>query len=92
MRAARLPSTGAHLVVEEIPDPTPGPGQVVVKIAASGVCHSDVTIQNAGPGMPPRAVLSVDACTREHRIRACAWGRRDRLRSGGCGRGMAGVG
>ncbi|MBV6762150.1 NAD(P)-dependent alcohol dehydrogenase [Rhodococcus sp. NPDC057014] len=52
MRAARLPSTGSDLVVEEIPDPTPGPGQVVVKIAASGVCHSDVTIQNAGPGMP----------------------------------------
>jgi threonine dehydrogenase-like Zn-dependent dehydrogenase len=30
------------LVVEEVPDPTPGPGQVLVKTLACGICGSDL--------------------------------------------------
>jgi propanol-preferring alcohol dehydrogenase len=30
------------LRIEEVPMPTPGPGQIVVKIAATGVCHTDL--------------------------------------------------
>jgi propanol-preferring alcohol dehydrogenase len=52
MRAAQLHETGAKIVISEVPDPVAGPGEVVVRIAASGVCHSDLTIQHAGPGMP----------------------------------------
>src|SRR5262245_21230491 len=29
---------------QEVPDPRPGPGQVVVKVAASGLCHTDFTV------------------------------------------------
>lgn len=35
---------GAHrpLKVEEYPDPRPGPGEVLVRVAACGVCHTDL--------------------------------------------------
>ncbi|MCC6627005.1 MAG: Zn-dependent alcohol dehydrogenase [Chloroflexi bacterium] len=42
MRAAVLYERGAPLVVEEIELAPPGPGEVQVKLAASGVCHSDL--------------------------------------------------
>ena len=41
MRAAVLHAIGEPLRVEEVPTPRPGPGQVLVKVAAAGVCHSD---------------------------------------------------
>jgi propanol-preferring alcohol dehydrogenase len=53
MRAARLHEKGAAIVIDEVPEPVAGPGEVVVKIAACGVCHSDLAIQQAVPGMPP---------------------------------------
>lgn len=33
---------GRDIRVEELPDPEPGPGEVLVKIAAAGVCGSDL--------------------------------------------------
>ncbi|MGI4894787.1 MAG: zinc-binding dehydrogenase [Janthinobacterium lividum] len=37
--------TGANesLRLTELPDPTPGPGEVVIDVKASGLCHSDVS-------------------------------------------------
>jgi propanol-preferring alcohol dehydrogenase len=42
MKAAVVHSFGKPLVIEEIPVPTPGPGEVLVKIVATGVCHTDL--------------------------------------------------
>lgn len=42
MRAAVVRAFKAPLVIEEVPVPRPGPGQVLVKVAASGVCHTDL--------------------------------------------------
>ena len=42
MRAAVVPSLGAPLEIRDVPRPTPGEGQVVVKIEASGLCHTDI--------------------------------------------------
>jgi propanol-preferring alcohol dehydrogenase len=42
MRAAVVRAFGRPLAIEEVPIPTPGPGEVLVKIMASGVCHTDV--------------------------------------------------
>ncbi len=42
MKAARLYEFGQPMVVEEIPDLSPNPGEVIVKIAGCGFCHSDV--------------------------------------------------
>jgi alcohol dehydrogenase, propanol-preferring len=42
MRAAVVRQFGAPLVIEEVPVPTPGPGQVLVRVMACGVCHTDL--------------------------------------------------
>ena len=42
MKAAVVRKLGNPLVCEEVPVPEPGQGQIQVKIAASGVCHTDL--------------------------------------------------
>ena len=42
IRAAVLERTGARQAVEELELAPPGPGEVLVRLAASGVCHSDL--------------------------------------------------
>ena len=42
MQAAVVEKFREPLVVREVPVPTPGPGQVLVEIIASGVCHTDL--------------------------------------------------
>ncbi len=42
MKAAVVPQLGAKLEVRELDVPTPGPGQVLVKMEASGLCHTDI--------------------------------------------------
>lgn len=46
MRAAVVRAFGKPLVIEEMPIPEPGPGEIVVKIVASGVCHTDLHAAN----------------------------------------------
>jgi propanol-preferring alcohol dehydrogenase len=42
MRAAVVTSFDAPLEIQERPVPEPGPGQVLVRIEASGLCHTDI--------------------------------------------------
>jgi propanol-preferring alcohol dehydrogenase len=42
MKAAVLRKLGQGLKIERIPIPEPGPGEILVKVAACGVCHSDL--------------------------------------------------
>jgi S-(hydroxymethyl)glutathione dehydrogenase/alcohol dehydrogenase len=44
VRAAVLSAPGESLRVAELELPEPGPGQVRVRIAATGVCHSDLSL------------------------------------------------
>jgi D-arabinose 1-dehydrogenase-like Zn-dependent alcohol dehydrogenase len=44
MKVARLQGPRKPLKVVEVEDPEPGPGEVVVKVSSSGVCHSDLHI------------------------------------------------
>ena len=46
VRAALLSTVGAPLELTEIELPEPGPGKVRVKLAAAGVCHSDLSLAN----------------------------------------------
>lgn len=46
MKAAVVPQLGSPLVVEERPDPEPGDGEVLVRIEASGLCHTDIHAAN----------------------------------------------
>jgi alcohol dehydrogenase, propanol-preferring len=42
MKAAVVREFGKPLTIEEVPVPTPGVGEVLVKIMATGVCHTDL--------------------------------------------------
>ena len=57
-QAAVLNEDGRDVEVEDITIDDPGPGEVLVKLAASGVCHTDLTVKNLhGNGMPFPIVL-----------------------------------
>ena len=45
MKAARLHTQGADFIIEDLPRPQPGPGEVLIRIAGAGVCHSDLHIK-----------------------------------------------
>jgi propanol-preferring alcohol dehydrogenase len=58
MRALRLPNWKSEPELVEVDEPTPGPGQVVVKIGGAGACHSDLHLMHdfeagAVPWNPP---------------------------------------
>ncbi len=42
MQAAVVPAAGSAWQVKEVPQPQPGPNQVLVKMHASGICYTDV--------------------------------------------------
>ena len=51
MRAAVLEAFGAPLVVQEVELADPRPGEVLVRLVACGVCHTDLyTASGAGGG------------------------------------------
>ena len=61
MRAALIMKQGdpvapnVHLVADH-PDPTPGPGRVVVRVEAAALNHLDLWIGRGVPGLPPGGV------------------------------------
>ncbi|MEB8339903.1 Zn-dependent alcohol dehydrogenase [Streptomyces endophyticus] len=57
VRAAVLPAVGSPLELADIDLPEPGPGQVRVRLAAAGVCHSDLSLTNGTMRVPVPAVL-----------------------------------
>jgi propanol-preferring alcohol dehydrogenase len=63
MKAAMFYGPGQSLKVEEVPTPKPGPGEVLVKIAACGVCHSDLhyTDHNLPTFKKPPLILGHEA-------------------------------
>jgi alcohol dehydrogenase, propanol-preferring len=46
MKAIQYTTIGAEPEVTEIEKPSPGPGEVLLKVTAAGVCHSDDFIMN----------------------------------------------
>ena len=57
VRAAVLTEIGGALRVTDLELPDPGPGQVRVRIAATGVCHSDLSLARGTLAQPVPAVL-----------------------------------
>ena len=63
MRAAVLTAYNAPLQISEIPAPTPDPGEVLVRVMASGVNPLDTKIRRGNAAhakMAPPAVLGID--------------------------------
>ncbi|WP_103501331.1 MULTISPECIES: alcohol dehydrogenase catalytic domain-containing protein [unclassified Streptomyces] len=44
MKAAVIPAVSAQWEIQEVTTPRPGPGEVLVKVHACGVCHNDVWV------------------------------------------------
>ncbi|MFT4194644.1 NAD(P)-dependent alcohol dehydrogenase [Ottowia sp.] len=44
MKAVRYVQAGRSPEVVDLPAPTPGPGQVLLRVAGAGVCHSDLHV------------------------------------------------
>ncbi|MBI5169236.1 MAG: 6-hydroxycyclohex-1-ene-1-carbonyl-CoA dehydrogenase [Candidatus Eisenbacteria bacterium] len=55
MKAVRLNAVGSPLTLEDLPDPVPGPGEVRVRVAGCGVCHTDIGFWR--DGVPTRRPL-----------------------------------
>ena len=61
MRAVVKPEPGPGFVVTTVPDPTPAPGEVILKVEAASICGTDVHLYEwnpwaAGRVHPPRVV------------------------------------
>ena len=68
MRAVRIHEDGGPevLVLEEAPDPEPGPGEVLVRLRAASLNHLDLWIRKGLPSVPKPRILGADgAGTRE---------------------------
>jgi S-(hydroxymethyl)glutathione dehydrogenase/alcohol dehydrogenase len=57
MKAAVMRANNAPLEIEDVQIDDPGPGEVLVKTVASGVCHSDLHVIEGGLPVPPPCVL-----------------------------------
>src|SRR5438132_2235336 len=56
MKAARYLGPGQPVAVQEVPDPVPGPADVVVRVEACGICASDLHLihgEMPAPVPPP---------------------------------------
>ncbi len=51
MRAVQLVATGRPLEDRAVALPEPGPGEVRVRVAAAGICHSDAHYRRGGPSL-----------------------------------------
>ena len=63
IRAAVLETFGAPLAVQDVDLAEPGPGEVLVRLLACGVCHTDLyTASGADPSGYAPAVLGHEGC------------------------------
>lgn len=57
IEAAVFLGTGTDLVVEELDLAEPGPGEVLIRYGASGLCHSDLSVMNGTLPIPGPSIL-----------------------------------
>ncbi|MEM1064348.1 MAG: alcohol dehydrogenase AdhP [Pseudomonadota bacterium] len=55
MKAAVVPALGKPLEIRELPVPEVGPGQVLMRVRASGVCHTDLHAAEGDWPVKPQA-------------------------------------
>ena len=56
MKAVQLVAWGQPAEVREVPTPAPGPGEVLLRVTAAGLCHSDLHLMHWPPGTLPYAL------------------------------------
>jgi NADPH:quinone reductase-like Zn-dependent oxidoreductase len=62
VKAVRIHDDGGPevLVLEDAPDPSPGPGEVLIRLHASALNHLDVWIRKGLPSVPKPRILGAD--------------------------------
>jgi NADPH:quinone reductase-like Zn-dependent oxidoreductase len=62
VKAVRIHEEGGPdvLVLEEIPDPVAGPGEVLIRLRASALNHLDVWVRKGLPSVPKPRILGAD--------------------------------
>ena len=62
MKAVRIHEDGGPEVLryEDVPDPAPGPGEVLVSLRAAGLNHLDVWVRKGLPSVPKPRILGAD--------------------------------
>ena len=65
MLAGRLDVRTREFAVTEVPKPSPGPGEVLIRVAAAGICLSDVHLVE---GQLSPLFLSGDEITLGHEV------------------------
>lgn len=79
MRAAFFQGIGRPLSVEQAPDPVAGPGDLVLAVAASGICGSDLHASEVPDyGLKPGTVLGHEFAGTVIRSEAAGWQPGDR--------------
>ena len=53
MRAWQYEGSKQPIALNEIPEPVPGPGEVVIEVRAAGLCHSDIMYMSVGDRAMP---------------------------------------
>lgn len=53
MRAWQYEGNRAPISLNTVPEPTPGPGEVVIDVVAAGLCHSDIMYMEVGDHTMP---------------------------------------
>jgi L-iditol 2-dehydrogenase len=48
MKAAIYPGHGKPITIEELPDPQPGPDDVIIKVSRCGICGTDLSMTKGG--------------------------------------------
>jgi threonine dehydrogenase-like Zn-dependent dehydrogenase len=63
---------GSLLALEDVPEPQPGPGEVVVQVVLAGICGSDLHAYRGHDGVrTPPLVLGHEAVARPPRFPGC---------------------
>jgi NADPH2:quinone reductase len=62
VKAVRIHEDGGPevLVLDEVPDPEPGPGEVLVELRAAALNHLDIWIRKGLPSVPKPRILGAD--------------------------------
>jgi zinc-binding alcohol dehydrogenase/oxidoreductase len=62
MRAVRIHEDGGPEVLrlEEVPDPEPGPGEVLMRLRAAALNHLDIWVRRGLPSVPKPRILGAD--------------------------------
>jgi zinc-binding alcohol dehydrogenase/oxidoreductase len=62
MKAVRIHEDGGPEVLrhEDVPDPSPGPGEVLVRLRAASLNHLDIWVRQGRPSVPKPRILGAD--------------------------------